>query len=268
MIHLFRKIRQQLLKDNRLKKYFIYAFGEIFLVMIGILLALQFNTWNQEKENTKKEDWYLINIVEDIEYQKKILKEMKIYCLESIATGKQIIKEYNINKSFVDVDSLDERLNSLMSSFTYPNTNMTYSELVSSGKLDLIKEKDLSLDIIGYFSFIAENHNDTKTDIVNVFYPEIYPIYNQFSQAGLYKENIEENEGYLIEKDKELTKYIRKKLKEPKSKLLLINAIRTQISILLNNIEVIEESFDFSKEVIQSIDDYLGLTSEMVNHYD
>ena len=67
MIHLFRKIRQQLLKNNRFKKYAFYALGEIVLVMVGILLALQFNAWSKEAENTKKEEWYLINIVEDIE---------------------------------------------------------------------------------------------------------------------------------------------------------------------------------------------------------
>jgi hypothetical protein len=36
--------------------------------MIGVLLALQFKVWNQEKENTKKEEWYLNNIVENLEY--------------------------------------------------------------------------------------------------------------------------------------------------------------------------------------------------------
>ncbi len=75
MKYLFRKIRQKLLLDSSLKKYLFYAIGEIALVMIGILLALQFNAWNQEKENTKKEEWYLNNIVEDLEYQKTILKE-------------------------------------------------------------------------------------------------------------------------------------------------------------------------------------------------
>ncbi|MDG1194124.1 MAG: hypothetical protein P8N27_01295 [Polaribacter sp.] len=81
MIHLFRKIRQEHITKNRLRKYLMYAFGEIILVMVGILLALQFNNWNQEKENTKKENWYLINIVEDIEYQKSSIKYIKNNCL-------------------------------------------------------------------------------------------------------------------------------------------------------------------------------------------
>ncbi len=263
MIHLFRKIRQQLLKNNRFKKYAFYALGEIVLVMVGILLALQFSTWNKEKENTKKEGWYLVNIVEDIEYQKSILKDMKIFCNESIETGKQIIEEYNRNKSFLEIDSLDQRLNSLMNSFTFPNTNNTYNELVSSGKFDLIQEKKLSLTIIEYFSFIRENNANSNTDIINVFYPEIYPVYNQFSQVVLPNNS---NKKPTIDKD--ITLYIHDILQKPASKLLLLNAIKTQILLLLDNIVVIDETLLFSKEVIQSIDDYLGLTSEMVNHFD
>ena len=268
MIYLFRKIRHQLIANNRFKKYVLYALGEIFLVMIGILLALQFNTWNQEKENNIKEEWYLINIVEDIEYQKKVLKEMKIFSLESIEIGKSILKQYNTNKSFIDVDSLDKKLNVLMESFIYPNTNNTYTELVSSGQFDLIKDKDLNLNIISYFSTIEENHINAETNIMNIFYPEIYPIYNKFSQAELYEENINEDESYLLDKDEAITKYINELLEKPDSKLLLTNAIRTQISILSDDIVIIDDTLEFSIEVIQLIDDYLGLTSEDVNHYD
>jgi hypothetical protein len=268
MIHLFRKIRQEHITKNRLRKYLMYAFGEIILVMVGILLALQFNNWNQEKENTKKENWYLINIVEDIEYQKSSIKYIKNNCLKSIEIGQSIMKAYKTNKTFLEVDSLNKKLNFLMRSFTFPNINNTYSELVSSGKFDLIKEKELSLNIIDYFIYIEENHTNTKTAIINVFYPEIYHVYNQFSQAAPYEKNMNTTNLYILEKDSDIRKYINNLLEKPASKLLLMNAIRTQISILMNNVAVIDETLELSKELIQLIDNYLGLTSEMVNHYD
>ena len=59
MIKFFRKIRQQLLAENRFGRYVIYAFGEIVLVVIGILIALQINTWNESKENKKWERQFL-----------------------------------------------------------------------------------------------------------------------------------------------------------------------------------------------------------------
>jgi uncharacterized membrane protein YgaE (UPF0421/DUF939 family) len=55
MIKFFRKIRKRMLTENRFSKYLIYAIGEIVLVMIGILLALQINNWNEHRKDQIKE---------------------------------------------------------------------------------------------------------------------------------------------------------------------------------------------------------------------
>ena len=55
MLKIFRKIRQNMLKNNKVTAYLLYAIGEIVLVMIGILLALQVNNWNEKrKQKTEK----------------------------------------------------------------------------------------------------------------------------------------------------------------------------------------------------------------------
>ena len=54
MIKFFRKIRQRLLSENRFSKYLIYAIGEIVLVVIGILIAIQLNEWRNDTLNTKQ----------------------------------------------------------------------------------------------------------------------------------------------------------------------------------------------------------------------
>ena len=54
MIKFFRRIRQKLLSESKFSKYLLYAIGEIVLVMIGILLALQVNTWNEQKKDWGK----------------------------------------------------------------------------------------------------------------------------------------------------------------------------------------------------------------------
>ena len=54
MIKFFRKIRQKLLVENRFNKYLLYAIGEIVLVVIGILIALQINNWNENRKNSIK----------------------------------------------------------------------------------------------------------------------------------------------------------------------------------------------------------------------
>ena len=55
MIKFFRKIRQKLLSENKFRNYLIYALGEILLVMVGILLALQVNNWNENRKTNEQE---------------------------------------------------------------------------------------------------------------------------------------------------------------------------------------------------------------------
>jgi len=62
MIKFFRKIRQNLLMENKTGKYLKYAIGEIILVMIGILLALQINNWNEIQKMNKSEHRFLIDL--------------------------------------------------------------------------------------------------------------------------------------------------------------------------------------------------------------
>ena len=62
MIKFFRKIRQRLLTENKFSKYLFYAIGEIVLVVIGILIALQINNWN----NNRIEDQVETNILKEI----------------------------------------------------------------------------------------------------------------------------------------------------------------------------------------------------------
>ena len=80
MVKLFRTIRQKLLQSGKLKSYAAYALGEIFLVMIGILLALQINNWNEERKDRIKENKVLASLLEDFRYsQSKIKKALDQY---------------------------------------------------------------------------------------------------------------------------------------------------------------------------------------------
>ena len=92
MIKFFRKIRQRLVTENKFSKYLLYAIGEITLVVIGILIALSINNWNEkQKLNTKKQDYY-VQLIEDL---KSDIKFSKYYLEESSA----YLKEY---KSYTD----------------------------------------------------------------------------------------------------------------------------------------------------------------------
>jgi hypothetical protein len=68
MIKFFRRIRQRLLTENKFSKYLIYAIGEIVLVVIGILIALQINNWNEYQKERKSEHLILSEIRDNLKY--------------------------------------------------------------------------------------------------------------------------------------------------------------------------------------------------------
>jgi len=77
MIKIFRKIRQNLLSEGKTGKYFKYAIGEIVLVVIGILIALQINNWNDARKQKNELNQYLAKISNNVQLDIKNLKEIK-----------------------------------------------------------------------------------------------------------------------------------------------------------------------------------------------
>ena len=67
MIKFFRRIRRKLIDEGNLKRYLIYGIGEILLVMIGILLALQVNNWNEKRKSNAHEKLLLKELLNTIE---------------------------------------------------------------------------------------------------------------------------------------------------------------------------------------------------------
>ena len=65
MLRFFRHIRQRLLTENRFSKYLLYAVGEIILVVIGILIALQINNWNEDRKMRQSERQILLSLSDD-----------------------------------------------------------------------------------------------------------------------------------------------------------------------------------------------------------
>ncbi|MBO0329526.1 DUF6090 family protein [[Muricauda] lutisoli] len=75
MIKFFRKIRRQLLSENKIRKYLLYAVGEIILVVIGILIALQINNWNTERKNEEIKKSYYVQILQDLEKDEILMNQ-------------------------------------------------------------------------------------------------------------------------------------------------------------------------------------------------
>ncbi|NND93665.1 MAG: hypothetical protein HKN45_02305, partial [Flavobacteriales bacterium] len=135
MIKFFRHIRQRLLTENKFSKYLLYAVGEIVLVVIGILIALQINNWNEERKATRKERQALVEVLSDLELNIASLDHAlhtgpisADSCLYSIDI---LIKHFT--QDGVDHDSLAQHFSKL---FHYPEMDIKssgYESLTSMG---------------------------------------------------------------------------------------------------------------------------------------
>ncbi|PNQ72414.1 hypothetical protein C1T31_11505 [Hanstruepera neustonica] len=148
MVSALRKIRKKLLEEKRAQRYFFYAIGEIVLVVIGILIALQINTWNKEKQNRVLETTILENLKEDLEIQKELIQEQ-------IDFETSILIQVDSAKTFVsdtaDKTVLERLFRDLGARRTFKANRATFSNMISSGSINLIANADLQNKIVRYF---------------------------------------------------------------------------------------------------------------------
>jgi len=142
MIKLFRKIRQKLLKENRITRYLVYALGEILLVVIGILIALQVNTWNQQRIE-KQEKGKLVKLLQ--EELKENLKEFesKQKYIENSRKKNLILLEISSGES--TSEPIDSIRSYAVQTLAVVASNIKSSRLTASkesGKFSLLNEEE------------------------------------------------------------------------------------------------------------------------------
>lgn len=154
MIKFFRKIRQQLLSENKTSKYFKYAIGEIFLVVIGILIALQFNNWNNNKQLEEVQIKYLNEIANNL---KSDLVDIRFNMgfNETRLNSSKIVLE-NLKNDDVYSDSLDVYYGSLLYTTRSVLNYSAYETLKSKG-LEIITNDNLRKSITKLYSFHYQN---------------------------------------------------------------------------------------------------------------
>ena len=150
MVKFFRRIRLKMLENGRLKNYLLYAFGEIILVVLGILIALEINNWNEDRKNMEKEELILREILHSLA-QDSINMEKYIQRIDTSTKASKILltlPEYN--------DSLiNDFVNSIASVVIVP-TNAAFEQLKSTG-MDIVKNDSLRQLIVTYYDVTSKN---------------------------------------------------------------------------------------------------------------
>lgn len=148
MIKLFRNIRQNLINQGKTTKYLKYAIGEIILVVVGILIALQINNWNELRKSQNEE----LNLLADIKSNLVVtLKDLQQDTLGNSKYLRHYLKiEYYINNNLPYNEELDSAFACLTFWYSPYITTTAYNTLESKG-LDLIKNEALKNDIVNMY---------------------------------------------------------------------------------------------------------------------
>ena len=160
MIKFFRKIRQSLLTENKFSKYLIYAIGEIILVVIGILIALQINNWNENLIKSKEEIHILKALKIGLEADLTDLKFNKKSIQSSIASANKVI--YSLENNLPYRDSIPDYIGHMMFPVIFVHSTSAFETLKSKG-INLIKNDNLREEIINVYdsqySFFLKNES-------------------------------------------------------------------------------------------------------------
>lgn len=147
MIRIFRQFRIRMLSQNRFTRYLLYAFGEIILVMIGILLALQVNNWNNQRANRKLEVKYLRSLKTDLQTDlvqlSEFMEERKLKF-----TNSALILTLDDPNTVQEIYEMDSILWRAFSWRQYSPSTKAADELISTGNLSLIQNDSIKIQIL------------------------------------------------------------------------------------------------------------------------
>ena len=160
MITIFRHLRQRLLTENKFSKYFLYAIGEIILVVIGILIALQINNWNENRKilgieqkilNTLKTEMtgnheQLTNYIAG----NKASIDACLACISYFDKDISTLSETQLDRYLWDIDLLE----------TFDPRQGTLNSLIASGQINYIRNENLKT----HLSYFQDEVNDLKEE--------------------------------------------------------------------------------------------------------
>lgn len=154
MIHFFRRIRQGLLSQNRFSKYLLYAIGEILLVVIGILIALGINNWNENQKTEEKIKQFLISLKSELSND---LTEIDVVTDAQVARSNRITQAIVLSntpnaKSIILTDSI--KYFDPGSNFTFFPTVGSYNAANNAGLIDNISNEELKRSILDLYEHL------------------------------------------------------------------------------------------------------------------
>lgn len=153
MISIFRRLRKSFLEQSQARKYLMYAVGEILLVVIGILIALQINNWAVDKDNRRLEKIYLQALKLEISEDIKFYSDTKDSLLNQQAYAQNVLYFMeNENEAIRDSLTFINAFRKCANGENLIRPQVNWNELQTTGRLSLIQNKDLVRKLFEYYT--------------------------------------------------------------------------------------------------------------------
>jgi len=240
MIKFFRKTRQNLLSEGKTEKYLKYAIGEIFLVVIGILIAVQINSWHTALKKEELKTTYTSNLINDLTKDtiqlKARIRNNEDRFLKRIDSLKVIIADETTTVN--DIKSMGKKLgvSGLRTLNTYNNN--TFNILISSGNIDLFDE-----DVIQKIMQLNRLQN-FQTDVANGNRESYFSLYSNYLQRYL---------GNYNEVNEAINNEVWDNVDAMEHACIYINAINIQRHSVTRYIELSNDVLIKTEELIKTL---------------
>ena len=162
MLKFFRAILQKLLSDNTFNKYFLYAIGEIILVVIGILIALSINNWNEQRKRNSQEQELLAGL--EVEFTINFNRLEKVLQLHqnSIDSANEIMTYFNTDISNVPEAKFDSLQFHIQNVWTFNPRKGLLNSVITSGQINLISNVELKNQLASYEDMVDDTEEEVR----------------------------------------------------------------------------------------------------------
>ncbi len=175
VIKFFRKIRQKLLQQNRVTRYLVYAAGEIFLIVIGILIALQINNWNEGRKTKKFEQEILFLIDQNLQRDSALMSGELFKARQAIQLTDQLLEQVAL-KNYDD--SLNYWMGKIICFERFKSQSSAFEVLKAKG-IETISDEELQLALISYYDVSLFEVYQNLGDVENSFVTDWSPVIKQ-----------------------------------------------------------------------------------------
>ena len=180
MIKFFRKIRQNLISEGKTARYIKYAIGEIVLVVIGILIALQINNWNTNYKRHQEEVQLLKDIHKEFLENKEQLKLVKSYHEMAYEGTETLLNLMPIDLSKIKIDSIVDLLDKTYHNWSFNPQQSTINTLINTSSFDLISNVELRKLLQNWTDLYldyTEDELDGRYQVINFHRPYMIKHY-------------------------------------------------------------------------------------------